>query len=108
MERLILERDNDLLDRQAQFAALLGVDAHELSHLQFCTHCGGFDYQWTDVTFSDFAEDGFLPDEGDDIDNFYYEYRAYLADSMCRPCDGTGFEGGSFDHTIDEWLTLGR
>lgn len=34
-------------------------------------------------------------------------YRAYLA-NVCGGCDGTGFEGGSFNMTTNQWAELAR
>jgi hypothetical protein len=92
-----------LRDRQDQFAALLRVEPEQLRHLQFCGDCGGYDYQWTDWTISPLPMLGFIKSREDATD-----YRNYLAESACKSCDASGFEGGSFEFEIEQWLTLGQ
>lgn len=90
--------------RQNQFAALLGIDDPEqLRHLQFCGDCGGQDYQWTDWATSELPMLGFIKNHQDALD-----YRTYLAETACKSCDATGFEAGSFELSIEQWLKLGK
>lgn len=108
MEKLRAVHNEYLEDLQQQFANVLGVEPGLLTGLRLCSDCGGYDYRWTDITCTDLAEEGFLPDGDEDPDDFYDDYRAYIAESMCKPCDGTGFEHGSFDLTTEQWLALGE
>jgi hypothetical protein len=90
-----------LLDRQSQFAALLGVDQKQLEHLKFCTSCSGCNPTWTDWSMDDLPVD-LVSNSEDGI-----VYRSYLAE-VCSDCDASGFEGGNFGLTVEEWLQLGR
>ena len=90
-----------LADRQKQFAAILDVEPEELGHLTLCESCGGYDYIWTDWTLSPLP-DGFTSSTDDAI-----AHRNYLAETACKDCDATGFQGGSFDFTKEQWLELG-
>ncbi|HEY8108659.1 MAG TPA: hypothetical protein VIF43_01470 [Patescibacteria group bacterium] len=92
-----------LRSRQDEFAALLGVEPETLRHLEFCDCCHGEDCWWADLT--------------DDVLDWYglnladydesCEYRADVAGAECGPCGGTGFKGGSFDLTVEQWHQLG-
>lgn len=88
---------------QREFAAVLGVDAESLRGLPACSRCGGYDYVWTDWSFEDAMMETGIVKSQQEAD----EYRAYLAD-VCGDCDGTGFKGGSFDMTTEEWVELAR
>lgn len=92
----------ELRFRQKQFGALLNIDPEELKFLEFCKQCGGHDYQWTDWTGTEIDVVGL------DIQNIdeAIDYRSYLAASCCEACDGTSFEGGSFDLTNEQWTNL--
>lgn len=98
MTENLLERDY-LADRQNQFAAVLGVEAELLRHLELCMTCNGQDYEWTDWDVSE-VTDSCIDDPA--------AYRSYLADTCCKDCGGTGFEGGSFKLDTQQWLTLGQ
>lgn len=94
----------ELESRQNQFATLFEpvINPERLRGLTFCSHCGGEDYQWTDWTGT--AIDPNIFDEGDDP----RDYRTYLSETCCKICEGTGFEGGSWDLSVEEWLNIGN
>lgn len=99
--KVIQSDREDLRDRQVQFASVLGVEPEALSHLQFCESCVGLDYVWTDWSMLPLP-DGFTSSPEDAV-----SYRYYLSDIACSDCDATGFQGGSFKLTVDQWLALG-
>lgn len=98
------ERVQELRQRQEEFAAIIGVDSESLRHLKFCKHCGGEDYEWNDWSFDVTNRYGLDLDGLDEAD----EYRAHFTESRCQFCDGTGFNGGSFELTAEEWQWLGQ
>ena len=94
---------DELLSRQNQFATLFeDVDPEQLRGLKFCPHCGGNDYQWTDWSQTEIDTSFMDPDDDP------REYREYLLDSICKPCEGTGFEGGSWRLEKADWLELSK
>jgi len=103
-----MERDNKKLteklrDRQNQFGALVDISPEKLRGLKFCNDCDGVDHEWTDWTGTEIDAEGLEIYTIKEV----IEYRAYLASVSCQTCGGTGFEGGSFQLSIDQWLNLG-
>lgn len=103
MEREIRTSKVELKSRQDQFGALLEITPEKLRHLEFCDTCRGDDYEWTDWSSNDLELSELKVDSSEDI-----AYRNYLASLACKECDGTGFEGGSFQLTQEEWINLGQ
>lgn len=95
-------REEHLRSLQDQFSTLLDVDPELLRGLELCNHCRGQDYEWTDWSQCD------IDPVGLDIrsEKQAQSYRFYILDQTCKHCEGTGFEGGSFQFERDEWLSL--
>ena len=95
----------ELISRQDQFATLFhNIKPEQLRGLKFCNLCGGQDYQWTNWSMTDINPDDFSVNS---LVEDVREYRFYLFKNMCNACDGTGFEGGSFSFSTEQWLKLG-
>ncbi len=95
----------ELLDRQDQFGALIGADPELLRGLKFCNSCRGNNYEWTDWSCTDIDGNFFgmnFDAEGDPPQ----DYRLYLTEIACEICDGSGFEGGNFQLSTEEWIDL--
>jgi hypothetical protein len=101
-ENLNQVNQEELEDRQTQFSSLYGVDPELFRGLKFCSSCKGFDYQWTDWSMTEVDGQSLGLDTWEDV----RDYRCYIAQSMCKVCDGTGFEEGSFKMSRQEWLEL--
>lgn len=85
---MTVKPNTELLVRQINFAALLGVNLETVLDLQFCDACGGEDYQWTDWSLTQLElEEGVSTDK-------VMKYRNYLAQTACKGCGATGFKGG--------------
>jgi hypothetical protein len=97
------EDNLDLAYRIGQFANMLGVNPELLQGLKFCHKCNGAVFLWDDLTLMDIG-DWHIDDE----DYSCEEYRAQVAESICDACDGSGFEGGDFKFTAEEWIRLGQ
>lgn len=103
-----MERENkavvaELENRQEQFGVLLGISPEKLRGLNFCNKCSGLDYEWTDWSLSEIDLGGLEIGTQEDAS----DYRAHLASIFCEACDGTGFEGGSFHLSAEQWIELG-
>ncbi len=93
----------DLKFRQDQLATMLGIDPELLRGLSFCRQCGGAEYDWDDLSCMD------IGDQFSDEPNFDFgEYRSQIAEKTCQACDGSSFEGGSFELSVEEWIALGQ
>lgn len=97
------EREEELLSRQEQFATIFpNGDPEKLRGLKFCHVCRGADYVWTDYSLSDIDVEGLDIKSSEENK----DYRHYLMTTMCEDCDGTGFEGGNSNLTLEEWIAL--
>jgi hypothetical protein len=94
----------ELHGMQDQFSAILGVDPELLRGLELCGTCGGFNHRWEDVTSFDMGEHHDIGNSAQE----YQEYRHQIAENTCDACEGSGFEGGSWRFSPDEWVTLSQ
>lgn len=100
------ELERDLEQRRGEFATLINIPVSLLDNLVFCEGCGGLEYRWDDVTMDDIAESWIIDDEEEDDEVNFYAYRAYLAETECRSCEGTSFNGIRFSTLSEDLLRV--